>query len=111
MTDVQQPAQAGRQGSEPMSVERSLNGTWRPRVRAGARKPRGVAIPRHFTRAGEDPFDHVEWELRSARIANERGETIFEQTDVEVPAAWSALNGPSARTMVRFRPDVHSRTT
>ncbi|MCK6557501.1 hypothetical protein L6Q96_23435, partial [Candidatus Binatia bacterium] len=33
----------------------------------------------------------VAWELRSARIANERGETLFEQNDVEVPAAWSAL--------------------
>ncbi|HSJ95548.1 MAG TPA: vitamin B12-dependent ribonucleotide reductase, partial [Myxococcota bacterium] len=60
-------------------------------MRGGGRKPRGVAIPRHFTRAGESPFDSVEWELRSARIANERGETIFEQTDVEVPAGWSAL--------------------
>src|SRR5690606_2021114 len=71
--------------------ERSINGTWRPRPRPSARKPRGVAIPRHFTRAGEDPFDSVAWELRSARIANERGETLFEQADVEVPAAWSAL--------------------
>jgi ribonucleoside-diphosphate reductase alpha chain len=74
-----------------IGAERSINGTWRPRVRAGGRKPRGLAIPRHFTRVGEDPFDHVEWELRSARIANERGETIFEQTDVEVPKSWSQL--------------------
>jgi len=102
VNDVQQPAQvdqsshgrssrAGSQGAQGALSERSINGTWRPRVRASARKPRGVAIPRHFTRAGESPFDHVAWELRSARIANERGETIFEQTDVEVPAAWSAL--------------------
>src|SRR5690606_19053083 len=40
---------------------------------------------------GEDPFDSVAWELRSARITNEKGETIFEQNDVEVPASWSAL--------------------
>src|SRR5262249_9043032 len=52
---------------------------------------RGLAIPRHFTRAGTNPLDEVEWELRSARIGNEQGETVFEQTGVEVPKAWSQL--------------------
>ncbi|MDJ0853310.1 MAG: vitamin B12-dependent ribonucleotide reductase [Myxococcota bacterium] len=55
------------------------------------RVPKGVKIPRFFTRAGEDPFDAVEWELRSARITNEQGETVFEQNDVEVPSSWSQL--------------------
>jgi ribonucleoside-diphosphate reductase alpha chain len=55
------------------------------------RSPRGVAVPRFFTRAGEDPFEQVQWELRSARITNELGETVFEQTGVEVPKAWSQL--------------------
>jgi ribonucleoside-diphosphate reductase alpha chain len=50
-----------------------------------------VRVPRHFTRPGEDPFDAVEWELRSAKISNEQGETVFEQTDVEVPKSWSQL--------------------
>ena len=36
-----------------------------------------------------DPFDEVDWELRSALIANERGELVFEQRDVEFPKAWS----------------------
>jgi ribonucleoside-diphosphate reductase alpha chain len=72
-------------------ADRSVNGTWRPRVRASSRKPRGLSLSRHFTRAGEDPFDHVEWELRSARISNEQGEALFEQTDVEVPRSWSQL--------------------
>jgi ribonucleoside-diphosphate reductase alpha chain len=53
--------------------------------------PRGVSIPRHFTRPGQDVFATVEWELRSARISNERGETIFEQTDCEIPKGWSQL--------------------
>jgi ribonucleoside-diphosphate reductase alpha chain len=48
-------------------------------------------VPRHFTRPGEDPFDRIEWERRSARIASEQGETIFEQHDVEVPKSWSQL--------------------
>ena len=54
-------------------------------------RPRGVSVPRHFTRAGEDPFASVEWELRSAKITNEQGEAVFEQTDVEVPKSWSQL--------------------
>ena len=55
------------------------------------RAPRGLEVPRHFSRAGVDPYASVEWELRSAKITNERGEVIFEQTDVEMPKAWSQL--------------------
>jgi len=55
------------------------------------RAPKGVPIPRYFTVQGEDPFDAVEWEQRSARITDERGNTVFEQTDVDVPASWSLL--------------------
>jgi len=51
----------------------------------------GLTVRRHFTRPGVDPFDTVEWELRSATIANEKGETVFEQTDVEIPKRWSQL--------------------
>jgi|GEM_PF-6678893 len=56
-----------------------------------AHQPRGLRVERHFTRAGRDPFDEVEWELRSAVITNEKGGVIFEQKDVEVPKAWSQL--------------------
>ena len=49
----------------------------------------GLEFPRYFTREGVDPFDEVEWELRSAVIANERGELVFEQRDVEFPKFWS----------------------
>jgi len=57
------------------------------------RAPRasGVQVPRHFTRPGDDPYASVEWELRSAKIASELGETIFEQTDCEIPKGWSQL--------------------
>jgi ribonucleoside-diphosphate reductase alpha chain len=50
----------------------------------------GLRIKRHFTMAGMDPFDEVQWELRRASIENDKWETIFEQSGVEVPAAWSA---------------------
>ena len=55
------------------------------------KRPRGLTVARFFTRPGEDPFDAVEWELRSAKITNERGEVVFEQTDVEIPQSWSQL--------------------
>jgi ribonucleoside-diphosphate reductase alpha chain len=51
----------------------------------------GLSIPRHFTRKGEDPFGTVEWELRTARISNEKGEVLFEQLECEMPASWSQL--------------------
>ena len=50
---------------------------------------RGVVLERFFTRAGIDPLDEVEWELRSAVIAGEDGRVVFEQKDVEVPRSWS----------------------
>ncbi len=51
----------------------------------------GLTIPRHFSRPGVNPFDEVEWDLRSATITNERGELIFEQRDCEIPRSWSQL--------------------
>ncbi len=51
----------------------------------------GLTIERYFTSPDVDPFDTVEWELRSATIGNEKGETVFEQNDVEIPASWSQL--------------------
>ncbi|MBI4476551.1 MAG: vitamin B12-dependent ribonucleotide reductase [Acidobacteria bacterium] len=49
----------------------------------------GLRFQRFFTTAGADPFDEVEWETRDAVIANERGEAVFEQREVEAPRAWS----------------------
>ena len=49
----------------------------------------GLEFLRFFSREGVDPFDEVEWELRSAVIGNDKGETVFEQRDVEIPKAWS----------------------
>ena len=38
-----------------------------------------------------DPFDSVQWELRSAQIKDENGKLMFEQKDVEIPAGWTQL--------------------
>ncbi len=50
-----------------------------------------LALRRHFTTPGVHPYDEVEWELRSAGIQAEGGQAVFEQDDIEVPAAWSQL--------------------
>jgi len=55
-------------------------------------KPREIVpIERHFTQAGVDVYDTLQWERRTARIQGESGEVVFEQEDVEVPASWSPL--------------------
>ncbi len=51
----------------------------------------GLTVTRRFTREGVHPFDEVQWEKRSAVIGNEKGETVFEQKEVEIPASWSQM--------------------
>ncbi len=64
-----------------------------PRRRKGDRAvtAKGMSVPRYFTRAGINPFDELEWELRTAAITGEGGQVYFEQKDVEVPASWSQM--------------------
>src|SRR3954452_2182367 len=49
----------------------------------------GLEYERFFSHEGMDPFDEVEWDLRSAIIGSEKGEVVFEQRDVEIPKFWS----------------------
>ncbi|HEU4334168.1 MAG TPA: hypothetical protein VFT32_06690, partial [Candidatus Eisenbacteria bacterium] len=51
----------------------------------------GLRFPRLYTRPGVNPFDEVEWDLRSAAITNEHGKVVFEQKDVEFPKFWSQM--------------------
>ena len=51
----------------------------------------GMRIPRRFTRAGQDPFDTIEWERRDSRITNPDGSVVFKMDGAEIPAAWSQL--------------------
>jgi ribonucleoside-diphosphate reductase alpha chain len=75
----------------------------------------GLKFPRYFTRAGVSAYDEVEWELRTASITDAKGNTIFEQKNVESPKDWSmtainivaskylhgTLNTPQRETGVR----------
>ena len=51
----------------------------------------GIRVRRYFTKAGTNPYDEIEWEIRSATIQNESGKLVFEQNNVEVPKAWSQM--------------------
>ncbi len=46
-------------------------------------------VKRLFTKAGVQPFDEVEWEVRTASIQNDKGKVIFEQRNVEIPKDWT----------------------
>ncbi len=54
-----------------------------------AKSAPGLKFSRYFTRAGVSPYDEVEWELRTASITDAKGNTIFEQRNVESPKDWS----------------------
>ncbi|MDR3738694.1 MAG: vitamin B12-dependent ribonucleotide reductase [Terracidiphilus sp.] len=54
-----------------------------------ARAQGGLTFDRWFSNAGVSPYDEVQWELRTALITDSKGNTIFEQKDVEVPVDWS----------------------
>ncbi len=74
-----------------------------PQTRPGA----GLSIRRWFTATPEarrrgdhrpmdresriDPIETETWERRNAVISGEGGDVVFEQHDVEIPAAWSQL--------------------
>ena len=70
-----------------------------------------IGIQRHFTVAGVDPFESVEWESRDTRITNFLDGTVaFEQKDTEFPASWS-LNASNivAQKYFRGQPDTDER--
>ncbi|GMQ86297.1 MAG: hypothetical protein BMS9Abin07_1870 [Acidimicrobiia bacterium] len=54
---------------------------------------KGLQIERRFTKAGEDPYETVDWVKRDSRISNPDGSVVFEMEDAEVPAAWSQVAG------------------
>ena len=65
---------------------------------------RGIlGIRRHFTTPGIDPYDEIDWEVRTSRLVDHRdGSVAFQQDDVEVPADWS-LNATNILAQKYFR--------
>jgi ribonucleoside-diphosphate reductase alpha chain len=76
--------------AETLSTTSTFSTTQAP-ARATFGKPGapGLKFDRHFTRPGVSPFDEITWELRDAIIQDWKGNLIFEQKNVEVPADWS----------------------
>jgi ribonucleoside-diphosphate reductase alpha chain len=52
---------------------------------------RGLTFSRRFSKEGVSPYDELQWEKRTASITDTKGNTIFEQKDVEVPVDWSMV--------------------
>jgi ribonucleoside-diphosphate reductase alpha chain len=50
---------------------------------------RGLIFSRRFSKDGVSPYDELQWEKRTASITDAKGNTIFEQRDVDVPMDWS----------------------
>src|SRR5579871_2929768 len=48
-------------------------------------------INRYFTKKGVHPYDELTWEKRSSKISNDKGETIFELHNAEIPSTWAQL--------------------
>src|ERR1700730_13082493 len=72
----------------------------------------GLRFERYFTPPGSHAYDLIEWERRTAAITGEKGQTIFEQKDVEVPKAWSQLAiNVVAQKYFRGSPDSPERET
>ena len=75
------------QGSATMADRR---GRQAPEVEGPSSK--GLAIDAVFCPADvDDPFETVQWDLRTAVIKGDGGEVVFEQKECEVPASWSQL--------------------
>ena len=74
-------ASAARTGTAPVIEAEAL-------VNSVADAARTCGVKRYFTIPGRDPFDEIEWELRTAFIPGKDG-PVFEQKDVEFPKFWS----------------------
>src|ERR1700710_648676 len=57
--------------------------TPQPTLTRDPRATQALSVRRLFTRAGQHPFDALEWELRTAAVGS------FVQEGVEFPKSWS----------------------
>ncbi len=72
------------------ATEKDVRGPAAKTAETGSRTGlRGLTFPRVYSDPSVSPYEAVEWELRTAAITSEKGETIFEQKNVETPKSWS----------------------
>jgi ribonucleoside-diphosphate reductase alpha chain len=82
-------AEATRKSVTLASTESAATSAGHPPAQAPASHGAALRFPRTFSRPNVSPWDEVQWERRTASIADAGGKTIFEQKDVEVPVDWS----------------------
>jgi ribonucleoside-diphosphate reductase alpha chain len=75
--------------AEAKVMKETRTQTQQPASGQAAQTAQGLKFPRYFTRTGISPYDEVEWELRTASITDAKGNSIFEQRNVESPKDWS----------------------
>jgi len=82
------------------------------RATVPARPAGGLEFTRRFTNGHVSPFDAVEWDRRTALIANDKGQVIFRQENVEVPKGWSqTATNIVASKYFHGKPDTLGRET
>jgi ribonucleoside-diphosphate reductase alpha chain len=73
----------------PFANALNAPGTTSPSSASASFTRGGLTFTRRFSKAGQSPYDEVQWETRTASITDASGKSIFEQKDVEVPVDWS----------------------
>jgi ribonucleoside-diphosphate reductase alpha chain len=76
----------------PLPTRRSAKASGRrPSSSPGKKLRKFLPLKRVFRQPKVKPFDEVEWEKRTAEIADDNGKVVFKQENVEVPKFWSIL--------------------
>ncbi|MFN0117964.1 MAG: vitamin B12-dependent ribonucleotide reductase [Elusimicrobiota bacterium] len=52
---------------------------------------KGLKISPRFTRAGQNPYEIINWDFRSSIISNPDGSIVFKMDNVRVPHQWSQV--------------------
>ena len=72
-------------------VEPVVSPATTPNRRNNPTRRAGLTVARVFSKPDVHPFDELEWERRTAEIADNSGTIFFKQENVEVPKNWSPL--------------------
>lgn len=52
---------------------------------------KSISLKRVFTKPEQSPFIVADWEFRSAKITDEKGNVVFQQDGIQAPTSWSQL--------------------
>ncbi|HEU5250629.1 MAG TPA: hypothetical protein VFW15_11640, partial [Thermoanaerobaculia bacterium] len=85
--DAADDREATEKDPRGIATQKSAEASAGPAAPPGGLK--GLTFRRVYSDPSVSPYDAIEWELRTASITSEKGETIFEQKNVEVPKSWS----------------------